>query len=220
MKKESSNTSLIIQQFSIKYGMPKKILYLSLFLFFTGAPIIAQDDSKPWERLGLSLTEWKLITDNKMPMSKVEQLLKDGIGIGEYFDKPWEKLGMSESKWISKRRIGLTSYDIEQQVHEAQKDTSMHPTKPQTTTFRELDRSQENRELFASFFLPGYLQLREHHKVRGGIMVSLAIGSIAGCTAWSVAKKQFIPLPLLAVLIPDMGWSFVDHRLYRKKNAP
>ncbi|MBN1306409.1 MAG: hypothetical protein JXA18_00730 [Chitinispirillaceae bacterium] len=193
--------------------------FISLLLLLS-VSLFSQDDSKPWERLGLSLTEWKLIQENELPMSKVEQLLKYGIGIGEYFSRPWERLGMSESKWIAKRRSGLTSYDIEQQVRAARKDTSMQPTPPQVNTFRELDRSRENRELFASLFLPGYLQCREKHKVRGGIMVALAAGSVAGCTAWSIAQKQFAPIPLLVVLVPDMIWSFVDHEFNRRNTQP
>jgi hypothetical protein len=193
---------------------------LFLMLLLLPTILFSQDDSKPWERLGLSLTEWKLIQDNNMPMSKVEKLLKDGIGITEYFTKPWEPLGMTEAKWIAKRREGLTSYDIEQQARNAQKDTSMHPTGPINISFEEYDRSRGNRELFASFFLPGFLQFREKHHVRGGFMVFLGVGSIAGCTAWSIAQKQFAPLPLLVVLVPDMIWSFVDHKLYRRSIRP
>ena len=193
---------------------------LYLFLLLLPGAVCSQDDIKPWERLGLSLTEWKLIQDNNLPMSKVEELLKDGIGIIEYFSKPWEPLGLTEAKWIAKRRTGLTSYDIEQQVRNAQKDTSMHPAGPINISFEEYDRSRGNRELFASFFLPGYLQFREKHRVRGGVMVTLGVGSIAGCTAWSIAQKQFAPLPLLVILVPDMIWSFVDHKLYRRSLRP
>ncbi|MBN1579050.1 MAG: hypothetical protein JW913_20980 [Chitinispirillaceae bacterium] len=220
MNSESSGITSPFRHFHEKYRTPGDLRGLFLFLLLLPALLLSQDDSKPWERLGLSLTEWKLIQENNLPMSKVERLLKDGIGIGEYFSKPWEQLGMSESKWIAKRRSGLTSYDIELQVRTAHQDTSVQSTPPNVNTFRELDRSRENGELFASFFLPGYLQYREKHKGRGSIMVSLAVGSIAGCTAWSVAQKQFMPLPLLVVLIPDMVWSFVDHKVYRKKNAP
>ena len=208
------------RQFPEKNRTAVDLRTLFMLLLLLSPPLLSQDDSKPWERLGLSLTEWKLIQDNKLPMSKVEQLLKDGIGIGEYFNRPWEQLGMSESKWIAKRRSGLTNYDIEQQVRAAHKDTSMQPTPPQANTFRELDRSRENGEQFASFFLPGYLQYRVQHRARSYIMVSLAVGSIAWCTAWSVTWKQFMPLPLLVVLIPDMTWSFIDHKVYRKKTAP
>jgi len=193
--------------------------YFLLFLLLLPVSLLSQDDTKPWERLGLSLTEWKLIQDNRMPMEKVEELLKAGIGISEYFQNPWKKLGMTEPKWIAKRRMGLTNDDIERQALGAKKDTSMQPAKPEAPTFRELDRSRENRELFAAFFLPGYMQLREQRKGRGAVMVSLAAVSIAGCAAWSAANRQFMSLPLFMVLIPDMGWSFVDHKVNRSSNA-
>jgi hypothetical protein len=188
-------------------------------LLFLSMPLFAQDDTRPWERLGLSLTEWKLIQDNNMPMSKVESLLKDGIGISEYFRKPWEPLGMTESKWIAKRRLGLTNYDIEQEVHKTANDSSMQPTSPEENTFEQFDRSQETRETFGSFFLPGVIQCKRGHKGRGGVMIGLAIGSIGGTVAWSVAQKQFIPVPLLAICIPDMAWSLIDHKVYLRKKT-
>lgn len=188
--------------------------FIVLFTVFIVLPLCAQDDNKPWERLGLSLTEWKLIQDNKMPMSKVESLLKDGIGISEYFRKPWDAVGLSETKWIAKRRSGLTSYDIRQQQLAEANDSSMLPTPAALNTFREADRSRETRERFASLLLPGYMQCKINHKGRGRVMIALAAGSIVGCTAWSIVNDGFMPLPLLAILIPDMGWSFIDHRVH------
>ena len=63
----------------------------SLFIFLYNFPIwysSSQDDLRPWERLGLSQTEWKQVKENDVPISKVEKLLKYGIGIGEYLEKP------------------------------------------------------------------------------------------------------------------------------------
>ena len=215
------NHSLHLIELFKRFFMACITRYPFLLLFLLSPTLYSQDDNKPWERLGLSLTEWKLIQDNNMPMSKVETLLKDGIGIGEYFNKPWERLDMTETKWIAKRRSGLTSYDIELEVRgEAHNDTSMQPTPLHGNTFQEFDRSRENRELFASFFLPGYLQLHQKHNARGCVMVSLAAGSIAGCIAWSAAHGQFMPVPLLVVLVPDMVWSLIDHKVYRKSLTP
>lgn len=189
----------------------------ALLVVLVWIPSFSQDDNKPWERLGLSLTEWKLITDSNMPMSKVESLLKDGIGISEYFEKPWEPLGMTESRWIAKRRSGLTNYDIEQQARMAQKDTTMMPTPDGYNTFEEFDRSKETGELASALLLPGLQQYRQHRKPQGRVMVSLAALSLAGTAAWSISVKQFMPLPLLVVLLPDMGWSFVDHKIHLTK---
>ncbi len=180
-------------------------------------PLFSQDDSKPWERLGLSLTEWKLITDSDMPMSKVESLLKAGIGISEYFEKPWEPLGMSEAKWIAKRRSGLTNYDIEQEVRMENNDTIMQPPPTPNTTFVDFKRPGETRELASALFLPGLQQYRYKEKKRGRVMVSLAAVSVVGTVAWSIKVKQFMPVPLLVILLPDMGWSYVDHKIRLKK---
>ena len=186
-------------------------------VLFLQLPLFSQDDSKPWERLGLSLTEWKLITDNDMPMRKVESLLKDGIGISEFFRKPWEPLGMSEARWIALRRSGLTNYDIEQQVRMANHDTIVQPTPQGNNTFVDFKRPGETRELTSALLLPGFQQYRYQHKTEGRIMVSLAVASVVGTVGWSIAIRQFMPIPILVILVPDMGWSFVDHKI-RLKN--
>lgn len=202
-----------------------KKLHLSVFmLFFTGIlffsfPLYSQDDIKPWERLGLSITEWKLIQDNRMPMSKVEELLKDGIGISEYFEKPWEKLGMTEDKWIAKRKSGLTNDDIEQEQLAAE-SRSLQNAHPEESNFKEFDVSQENAQLFKSFIAPGYLQYRDTRKTKGKIMIGLAAGSVVGCAAISIVRKQFIPLPLLVLLIPDMCWSLHNQKKYMAAAQP
>jgi hypothetical protein len=205
--------------------MKRFSLLSALLLFFCLIPLRAQDDLKPWERLGLSVTEWKLIQDNKMPMSKVEELLGVGIGISEYFTRPWERLGMTEARWIAKRRSGLTSYDIEQMAlvqekKEQRTDTLTKEEREASIAFVQDERSKENRELFASFFLPGVVQAREHQKVRAGFMIGFAAGSIAGCTVLSIANKQFTPIPLFVILVPDMIWSYIDHQCYRRSRTP
>ena len=194
--------------------------FTALLVLLVQVPLHAQEDLKPWERLGLSITEWNLITENNMPMKKVESLLKDGIGISEYFEKPWEPLDMTEKEWIAKRRRGLTSYDIEQEVRMANRDSSMQPTPNGNNTFIDYKRTGETRELTSALFLPGFQQYRYKQKVRGRIMVSLAVTSVAGTVAWSIYQKQFMPLPLLVILLPDMGWSYVDHKIRLRKKRP
>ncbi|MCX7727624.1 MAG: hypothetical protein N2053_12340 [Chitinispirillaceae bacterium] len=171
------------------------------------ACVFAKDEIEPWERLGLSITEWKLIQENKMPMSKVEQLLKDGIGISEYFRKPWDSLGIKEEKWIEMRRAGHSNEEIKilLQKHKMEID--------EDNSFKEYDNREEKMKSFQSLFLPGYTQFQSGKKIRGTIMVSLAVGSIAGCTIWSIKEKQFISLPLFVILIPDMVWSLVDYKI-------
>lgn len=195
-----------------------KAATVCILLILVSPQVYSQDDLPPWERLGLSLTEWKLIQDNNMPMSKVEHLLRCGIGIGEYFAKPWEKLGISESKWIALRRSGLSSYDIELEVRESSGDTRTQPTPEGQNSFQDFDPSSENRKIFTSFFLPGYLQCKREQKVRGRIMISCGIASIVGSAAWSIAERQFISMPLFTVLLPDMAWSLIDHKIYVKRN--
>lgn len=189
-------------------------------LIIFAVPLSAQDDSRPWERLGLSITEWNMIQDNNLPMEKVEELLKAGIGIGEYFDQPWITINLTEEQWIAKRRSGMTSYDIELEAKTiAPNSRTDDSAAAVNASFQEYDQSAETKGKFAGFFLPGYMQIKRGDTGKGAIMATLAVGSIAGCIGWSIAEKNFVSLPLFAVVIP-MTWSLIDHSVYQKKNEP
>jgi hypothetical protein len=176
--------------------------------------VSGQDENKPWEKLGLSQTEWKMITDNNMSMSKVEQLLKVGISIGEYFQKPWEPLNMSEDQWIKKRRSGLTSYDIEL---EAQANNKNWKKEMRSDAGKDVHQLSESGEMFTSLCLPGYYQWHTDQKVKGSVMVSLVAGSLIWCTVGTISEKRFEVLPIVVVLVPDMVWSFIDYKIKRKE---
>jgi hypothetical protein len=203
----------------MKTSRAKATFPLFALVLLLNLAVFSQDDLKPWERLGLSLTEWKLIQDNHLPMPKVEELLKVGIDIGEYFTKPWERLEMAEENWIAKRRSGLTSNEIEQEKRVADPHF-LKTVQPAENSFQEYDASKENAELLTGFLAPGYLQCRDERKVRGRIMIGVAAGSIAGCAALTVVKKQFIPLPLIVILIPDMIWSLADQKKHAAAAKP
>jgi hypothetical protein len=197
----------------------KSVFIAFIALFFSISAVSAQDDSRPWERLGLSITEWNMIQENNLPMNKVEELLKAGIGISEYFDQPWITINLTEEEWIGKRRSGMTSYDIELEAKTiAPNSESDDSAAAVNASFQEYDRSAETKGKFAGFFLPGYMQIKRGDKGKGAIMATLAVGSIAGCIGWSITEKNFVSLPLFAVVIP-MTWSLIDHSIYRKKNA-
>lgn len=199
---------------------PLKLLFSAIVVIIISAvPISAQDDSRPWERLGLSITEWNLIQDNNLPMKKVEELLKAGIGISEYFDQPWTELNLTEEQWVGKRRGGMTSYDIELEAKTITPNSERSDSIASVNaSFQEYDQSTETKGKFAGFFLPGYMQIKRGDKGKGAVMATLAVGSIAGCIGWSIAEKNFVSLPLFAVVIP-MTWSLIDHSMYQKKNT-
>ncbi|NLG19361.1 MAG: hypothetical protein GX556_18730 [Fibrobacter sp.] len=188
----------------------KKTIILSLMVFFSALEIRSQDDNKPWERLGLSQTEWMLIEEHNISMHKLEQLLKDGIGVGEYIQKPWEKLGMSESKWMAKRRSGLTNYDIELESGAQIGDWKVDNKDGFRSEITEITR---HGEAFSSLFLPGYQQLKSGDKVTGRIMVSLAGGAALWCVVGSVANRRFEVIPVVGIIVPDMIWSYIDYKV-------
>jgi hypothetical protein len=168
------------------------------------------DELKPWEKLGISQTEWRMINDNHISEDKVREILTSGIGIGEYIAKPWQSLGLTESNWIDKRRSGLTSYDIELEskpIHRNWKGDS------KSTMKSELGAFSKNKDLFLSFAVPGLQQARINEKWRARIMGGLAIGSIAGCVVGTIAEGHFEGIPIFLVLVPDMAWSFLDFKV-------
>jgi hypothetical protein len=174
----------------------------------------AQDESRPWERLGLSQTEWRLINENNISMAKLEQLLKAGISVGEYIQKPWEPLGMSEEKWIKKRRSGLTSYDIE--LEATMGNTQEWKKNLNNDAARDMHQLSENGELFSSLFLPGYYQYNVGQKRKSYVMIGLAGGALAWCAIGSIANKRFEVLPVAVIIVPDMVWSFIDYKVDKK----
>ena len=189
------------------------VVCICILAFLTHAQ---QDEITPWEKLGISKTEWLLIQDNKIPMSKVAELLTSGIGIGEYVDKPWLRLNMSEDKWISKRRSGLTQEEIESKVRHHKPEMSW--TELNKETAREDIRAvSKNGEKFSSLFLPGYQQNKNGRIVSRNLMLGFTGASIAGCVAWSIAGHKFQPIPIFAVTIPTMVWSFAEHSAYSRK---
>jgi hypothetical protein len=192
----------------------KYLLFVVVVVGILTGFVYGQDENKPWEKLGLSQTEWRMITDNKISMSKVEQLLKYGISIGEYFQKPWESLKMTEDRWVKKRRSGLTSYDIEL---EAQRDNESWKKEMKSDAGKDVHQLTENGEMFSSLSLPGYYQWQTNQKVKGSVMASLAAGSLIWCTVGSITEKHFEVLPIVFILVQDMVWSFIDYKIKNRK---
>jgi hypothetical protein len=193
----------------------KSVAIAVLFCFCAVFISLAQQDPKPWEKYGLSQTEWKMIQDDKIPIAKVQELLSAGISISEYIEKPWVKYHFFEKSYIEKRRSGLSAYDIEL---ESTSDRSGWKNDNKSVFTSEANVFSGNKEVLLSFILPGYQQQRLEHKWRGRIMTTLAVGSIAGCFLASLAEVHFEGTPLFVVLVPDMFWSMIDFKFTRDKN--
>lgn len=179
-----------------------------------------QETAKPWEKYGISQSEWKLTKENKISEEKLKVILSSGIGISEYCQKPWKKLAIKESEWMDKRRAGMSSYDIELEI---QSDRTSF--KQDNKKILKVDTASESVKqtpgLVTSFILPGYQQRKIGHKTRGTFMSGFAISCLAGCFVWSVAEggERIEPIPLL-LIIPDMFWSLLDYKIAVKKKDP
>lgn len=182
------------------------------FLFVCIAVCYGQEQIDPWERLGLSKTEWIMIEENHMPMRQVEFLLKSGIGISEYFKKPWVELNMTEQKWIDKKRSGMSSYDIE---IEAKSSNAEWKTEMKTGFRSEMSGVSENAESFSAL-IPGFQQFKSRSVAKGIIMSTIALGAVTWCTAGSISDKRFNSLPVFAVLVPDIVWSYIDYKVTKR----
>lgn len=184
-----------------------------IFLFFACIAVCyGQEQIDPWERLGLSKTEWIMIEENHMPMNKVEDLLKAGIGISEYFKNPWVELNMTEQKWIEKKRSGMSSYDIE---IEAKANNAEWKSEMKSGFRSEMSGVSENAESFSAL-IPGLQQFKSGSVAKGIIMSSIALGAATWCTAGSISNKRFNSLPVFAVLIPDIVWSYIDYKISKR----
>ncbi len=184
-----------------------------IFLFFACIAVCyGQEQIDPWERLGLSKTEWIMIEENHMPMRQVEDLLKAGIGIDEYFKKPWVELNMTEQKWIEKKRSGMSSYDIEV---EAKASNSEWKNEMKSGFRSEMSGVSENAESFSAL-IPGFQQFKSGSVAKGIIMSSIALGAVTWCTSNSISNKRFNSLPVFAVLVPDIVWSYIDYKISKR----
>jgi TM2 domain-containing membrane protein YozV len=168
------------------------LIAVCLFAFPQTSQAMTPADREQYEKLGLSETEWAMILDAKLPLSKVQELLRAGISITQYFKQPWIDLDLSEDEWLEKRRAGLTDKDM------------------RTIGKRQASRvPNEGAGMVAGFFLPGTQQLSRGQTGKGWTMAGLALGSIAFCAGHSAITKSFQPLGLI-LLVPDMVWSGVD----------
>jgi hypothetical protein len=193
----------------------KTVIFIVLIGLCTVFTAQAQEMQKPWEQYGLSKTEWKMIKDNKIPLKKVEELLKSGISISEYIDKPWVRFRLSENAYIDKRRSGLSAYDIEL---ERTSDRGTWKNENKNTVRSEVSSSSGNRDLLLSFVLPGFEQFRIHHTWRGRIMSTIAVGSVAASIYLSIADRTVEATPIFVILVPDMFWSMLDFKFDRERN--
>jgi hypothetical protein len=184
-----------------------------MFLCLALASFGQGSDARPWEKYGLSQTEWKMIQENHISRDKVQMLLSAGISLGEYCKKPWTGLGLTEGDWIEKRRAGLTSYDIELEAKagRAGRRSTIDTAAPAALSGYASYSSGSNQLI--GLLVPGFQQLRLKQTTRGRIMVALAVGSLAACFAYAVIEDRFEPRPLYFVLAPDMLWSFIDFRI-------
>jgi hypothetical protein len=181
------------------------LLFLCLAFSSSG-----QNEMRPWEKYGLSQSEWKLVQENDISMDKVRTLLSAGIAIGEYCLKPWKRIALTEGEWIEKRRAGLTTYDIEL---EAQSNRRRFKADTNAAAPSGYSLLSSGKNQLISFVFPGFQQLRLKQPVRGTIMAGLAIASLAVCAAEAMTQDEFTGMSLYCVLAPDMLWSFIDFKI-------
>jgi hypothetical protein len=172
--------------------------------------VSGQSEVRPWEKYGLSQSEWKLIQENKLSRDKVQTILSAGISIGEYCTKPWKNFGLTEGEWIEKRRAGLTSYDIELEAKSSRRHMKIDTGAYASTGFSSYSSGKNQ---LVSLVLPGFQQLRLKQMTRGRIMAGLAFAALAGCLAGFAVENSFEARPLYFVLAPDMLWSFIDFKI-------
>ncbi|MFW6221195.1 MAG: hypothetical protein ACOC4C_01915 [Fibrobacterota bacterium] len=152
-------------------------------------------DREKYEAKGLSQVEWQMIQDAQMPEEKVDELLKAGISISEYFDYPWLALRISEREYIKKRKAGMLDADIEAYSNKMK---------------------VSDLAVIQNFFLPGFYQFKRNQKLKAFTMSGLTVGFLGLTAILSVKKDGFMPEPLF-LMIPVMLWSSIDIGLQIRK---
>ncbi len=164
-----------------------------------------EQERETYERLGLSMEEWKKIKESGMEMKKVHRLLRAGISISEYFNEPWKHMGISEKEWIKKRSQGYSDAQI------AFKESRG----------KECDKQWD---VVRAFFMPGIIQLKRKQHLKGSIMAATAGAGLLTGTSFLIynsATGASLPvLPIFVVLLPvDMTWSGMDIILQQRYSA-
>jgi hypothetical protein len=186
-----------------------KRISVVLVLLCAAFPSSGQSEIRPWEKYGLSQSEWKLVQENDISLDKVRTLLSAGIAIGEYCRQPWKRAGLTEGEWIEKRRAGLTAYDIELEAR-ANRRFRVDTTIDVPSGYSVLSSGKNQ---LISFVFPGLQQLRLKQPVRGNIMAALAVAALAVCAAEAMTQDEFTGMSLYCVLAPTMLWSFIDFKI-------
>lgn len=105
--KRSKNKSIVVDH-------TMKTLPLLLILFsMSYCQELFHQRLKPWEKLGLTSTEYKLARDSSLSDETIKKLISTGIEIDVYLSKPWEKYHIKECQWFALVRSGLSDEDIE-----------------------------------------------------------------------------------------------------------
>ena len=191
----------------------KRKLTVIFVAFFAVALFASRGNAegvRPWEKYGITQMEWKLVNDSGITIDKLEEILRDGIGVREYAEKPWLQLKLSERGWLKKRRSGLTAEDI---ALDEDKETEKSNTDNKNTFKSETSgiRDTAIRHQLLSLAVPGIEQYREGEKTKGGIMGGIGAVAIIGTIALSAKQADFNATPLLLYVV-DMIWSFVDYK--------
>lgn len=170
--------------------------FIMLIVAFTACSYaMTAGDREKYEAKGLSQVEWQMIQDAQMPEEKVDELLKAGISISEYFDYPWLALRISEREYIKKRKAGMLDADIEAYSNKMK---------------------VSDLAVIQNFFLPGFYQFKRNQKLKAFTMSGLTVGFLGLTAILSVKKDGFMPEPLF-LMIPVMLWSSIDIGLQIRK---
>lgn len=187
-----------------------KYLFILLLVSLSYSDSLFVQELKPWEKLGTTSKEYYEAQLRNFPEDSIRYIISYGIGISEYFSAPWIKLNISIDQWLLYRKQGLSDEDIHKKLYNK---TVIQPQSYQSIKFDEEDTKERrniNGRKIKSFLLPGYIQLSESKNKKGILMVSVATVGLGATIADSVNRGYFMPTFFIALVIPDMFWSYID----------
>jgi hypothetical protein len=196
----------------------KIVLFIVILFSFCFSQSI--EELKPWERLGITSKEYHECQLRSFPEDSIKYILKLGIMPSEYFQKPWQSLNIQLLEYFSYRKRGLSDDQIKTLL-----DTSdVRLFSSHDTSF---DRVESKTGIYLkSLFLPGYMQRTcfkgsscyDSQKSKSTKMIVLGSISCITTVAWSIKEKEFIPIPIFFILIPDMFWSYKNYKNHERSS--
>jgi len=179
-----------------KKQLNRYLLYCATLMLLWAAQSFSLSlrDKQIYDSLGLSETEWMLVKEHDISMTKLNEIMRIGVSVRRYCDQPWHSLRLEEKEYLELRGSGYSHNDIIQmQSHETDKDAFA---------------------VIHNFFLPGYHQYKRGQYLKGACMTAIPVVSLGLFALHRSDRSESHPAfdypAYLLLCVSGMLWSSID----------